>query len=48
LGKRRQCLNYVPKIRLEGKWLRETGFESGQQIIIKTEKGKLIIQIEKE
>src|SRR4051812_15413515 len=40
--------DYVPKIRLEGKWLRDTGFESGQHIIITTEKGKLIIQIEKE
>ena len=39
--------DYVPKIWLEGKWLRETGFESGQHIIITTEKGKLLFILRK-
>jgi hypothetical protein len=40
--------DYVPQIRLEGQWLRNTGFESGQFVVITQKKGKLIIQIEKE
>ena len=33
----------VPEIRLEGKWLRELGFEIGDQIEIKQQKNKLTI-----
>lgn len=41
------CLE-VPQIRLEGKWLRKTGFEMGQHIVITEEMGKLIIEVEKD
>ena len=40
--------DYVPKIRLEGQWLRNTGFESGQYVVVSCESGKLIIEIEKD
>ena len=33
----------VPEIRLEGKWLKELGFEIGKEIEIKQEKNKLTI-----
>ena len=35
----------VPEIRLEGKWLRELGFEIGDQIEIKQQKNKLTITL---
>ena len=38
--------DYVPQIRLVGQWLRSTGFESGQYVVISAKKGKLIIEIE--
>ncbi|NAS29738.1 type I addiction module toxin, SymE family [Flavobacteriaceae bacterium R38] len=37
----------VPEIRLEGKWLEELGFKIGSEIIIREQKNKLIITIEK-
>jgi hypothetical protein len=40
--------NYVPQIRLVGEWLRKTGFESGQYVVISGENGKLMIEIDKE
>lgn len=39
--------DYVPQIRLVGAWLRNTGFESGQYVVISAKKGKLIIELEK-
>ena len=34
----------IPQIRLQGKWLKELGYEVGDEIIIKTEDdGKIII-----
>lgn len=38
--------DYVPQIRLVGQWLRNTGFESGQYVVISAQKGKLTIEIE--
>ena len=35
----------VPVIRLEGKWLRELGFEIGNEIEIKQEMNKLTITL---
>ena len=35
----------VPEIRLEGKWLRELGFEIGREIEIKQQKNKLTITL---
>ena len=35
----------VPEIRLEGKWLKELGFEIGKEIEIKQQKNKLIITL---
>jgi len=35
----------VPEIRLEGKWLKELGFEVGKEIEIKQQKNKLIITL---
>lgn len=35
----------VPEIRLEGKWLRELGFEIGKEIEIKQQKNKLTITL---
>ena len=34
----------IPYIRLQGKWLLELGFETGDNIIVKEEEGKLIIE----
>lgn len=38
----------VPQILLQGEWLRKTGFEFDQHVIITQEKGRLIIELEKE
>ena len=38
----------VPQILLQGEWLRKTGFESNQHVIITQNKGKLIRELEKE
>lgn len=35
----------IPEIQLKGKWLRELGFEIGDQIEIKQQKNKLIITL---
>ncbi len=34
---------FVPQIRLQGKWLKECGFEPGSQVHIRCEHGKLVI-----
>jgi hypothetical protein len=44
--KEESVYDYVPQIRLVGQWLRSTGFESGQYVVISAKKGKLIIEIE--
>ncbi len=38
----------VPQILLQGEWLRKTGFEYNEHVIITQQKGKLIIELEKE
>ena len=38
----------VPQILLQGEWLRKTGFEYNEHVIITQKKGKLIIELEKE
>jgi hypothetical protein len=38
----------VPQILLQGKWLRKTGFEYNDYVIITEKKGKLILELEKE
>ena len=38
----------VPQILLQGEWLRKTGFEYNDHVIITPKKGKLIIELEKE
>ncbi|MES2652711.1 MAG: SymE family type I addiction module toxin [Bacteroidota bacterium] len=38
----------VPQILLQGEWLRKTGFEYNDHVIITQKKGKLIIELEKE
>ncbi len=38
----------VPQILLQGEWLRKTGFEYNEHVIITQEKGKLIIELEEE
>ncbi|HTN00042.1 MAG TPA: SymE family type I addiction module toxin [Pedobacter sp.] len=38
----------VPQILLQGEWLRKTGFECNNNVIITQKKGKLIIELEKE
>jgi toxic protein SymE len=35
----------VPEIRLEGKWLKELGFEIGKEIEIKQQQNKLTITL---
>ena len=37
----------VSQILLQGEWLRKTGFESNDHVIITQKKGKLIIELEK-
>jgi cell division inhibitor SulA len=37
----------VPQILLQGEWLRKTGFEYNEHVIITQKKGKLIIEIER-
>ena len=48
LVKEDSIYDYVPQIRLVGQWLRSTGFESGQYVVISVKKGKLIIEIEQD
>ena len=38
----------VPQILLQGEWLRKTGFEYNEHVIITQHNGKLIIELEKE
>lgn len=45
--KREYDMTKVPQIRLEGKWLENLGFEIGNEIIIKQQKNKLTITVEK-
>ncbi len=35
----------VPEIRLEGRWLKELGFEIGKEIQIKQQRNKLTIML---
>ena len=35
----------VPEIRLEGKWLKELGFEIGKEIEVRQQKNKLTITL---
>jgi len=37
----------VPEIRLEGKWLKELGFDIGKEIEIKQQQNKLTITLTK-
>ncbi len=37
----------VPQILLQGEWLRKTGFEYNEHVIITQENGKLIIELER-
>ncbi|SFH51565.1 SymE family type I addiction module toxin [Pedobacter insulae] len=37
----------VPQILLQGEWLRKTGFEYDEHVIITQKKGKLIIVLDK-
>ena len=37
----------IPSIRLQGKWLQQMGFEIGDNIIIREEESKLIIEAAK-
>lgn len=37
-----------PEIRLCGKWLQETGFKTGQVVIVRCEKNKIVITLEEE
>jgi hypothetical protein len=46
--KEESVYDYVPQIRLVGQWLRSTGFESGQYVVISAKKGKLLIEIEQD
>lgn len=43
----RKWSNYaaIPEIRLEGRWLKELGFEIGKEIEIKQQKNKLTITL---
>lgn len=38
---------FVPEIRLCGKWLEDMGFEYGQQITVRLEDHRLVIQSDK-
>ena len=41
--------NYtVSEIRLEGQWLKQLGFEQGNEVLIEQENNKLIITVRKE
>ena len=44
---RRYDKTTVPEIRLEGKWLDKLGFKKGQTVLIKQERNKLTITIDK-
>ncbi|MDN5316102.1 MAG: toxic protein SymE [Thermoanaerobacterium sp.] len=35
----------VPQIRLQGKWLKELGFEIGKKIVVLAKNGVLVIRI---
>lgn len=35
----------TPTITLKGQWLKELGFESGNQVLVKCEKGKLVVTL---
>ncbi len=35
----------VPEIRLEGKWLRTSGFEEGKEVLVTVKKNKLTITL---
>ncbi len=43
----RWYLTTVPEIRLEGEWLRELGFEEGEQVQIIQQRRKLTITVVK-
>ncbi|WP_368350140.1 SymE family type I addiction module toxin [Pectobacterium peruviense] len=54
----RQCLNRrlsdvrlwnhlsLPQLKLNGKWLEDLGFNTGQSVIVTVERGKLVIETE--
>jgi toxic protein SymE len=39
---------HIPEIRLEGKWLKELGFNEGQEVRIQQGKKRLIITLNEE
>jgi toxic protein SymE len=39
---------FFPEIRLCGKWLQETGFKTGQVVIVRHEKNKIVITLDSE
>ncbi len=38
-----RMVNFYPKCTLAGKWLRDAGFEIGEQVTVRVEEGELII-----
>jgi len=44
----RSCYGYAifPEIRLCGKWLRDIGFDCGQNVTVQHEKSKIIITVD--
>ena len=36
-------VTFYPKCTLAGKWLRDAGFEIGEQVTVRIEEGKLIV-----
>ena len=38
----------IPEIRIEGKWLKDSGFEEGRYVSVEVELNKLIITLNEE
>ena len=38
-----RMVNFYPKCTLAGKWLRDAGFEIGEQVTVRVEEGRLIV-----
>nr|WP_113633208.1 SymE family type I addiction module toxin [Pectobacterium peruviense] len=36
----------LPQLKLNGKWLEDLGFNTGQSVIVTVERGKLVIETE--
>ena len=45
--RRENDMTTIPEIRLEGKWLENLGFKIGSKILVKQQRNKLTITIEK-